>query len=68
LGSPPEKGGGKKRHPSINPGQTAGPQFQDLVLSVRRGLETQIDTWTDRRTRQLIYKILCKAWHLVKEG
>ncbi len=43
LGSPPEKGGVKKTH-GINPGQTAGPRFQDLLLSVRRGLETKIGT------------------------
>jgi hypothetical protein len=44
-GQPARKGRGKK-----NPGQTAGPRFQDLVLSVRRGPEIKIDTWTDRQT------------------
>jgi hypothetical protein len=59
MGSPPEKGGKKnpginpgqpagkgrgKKNPGINPGQTVEPRFQNLVLSVRRGPETKIDT------------------------
>jgi hypothetical protein len=61
LGSPPEKGREKNKIPGINPGQVrrlhsepAGKgrkkkkkKKKDLVLSVRRGPETKIGTWTD---------------------
>ncbi len=80
LGSPPEKGG-EKKNPGINPGQTAGLRFQDLdldfrtwscpsveVLSIRRGPETKIDTWTDRQTHThvvIIYKMHIISFQLI---
>jgi hypothetical protein len=48
------KRAGKKKNPGTNPGQTAGLRFQDLVLSVRRGPETKIGTWTDGQTDTML--------------